>query len=46
LKKSQPNPINPKQREVPRSVKVTGNPAISRMVKARNIQAGRYSIRN
>jgi hypothetical protein len=45
LKKDHPKPINPKQRPVPIKVKVTGNPAIRRMVSARNIHAGKYSIR-
>jgi hypothetical protein len=30
---------------VPFRVKVTGKPVINKMVKAKNIQAGRYSIR-
>lgn len=37
--------MRPKQRAVPSKVKVTGNPAIKRMVNAKNIQAGKYSIR-
>jgi hypothetical protein len=45
LKKDQPNPMNPKQRPVPSKVKVTGNPAMRRIVNAKNIHAGKYSIR-
>ena len=46
LKNPHPNPMSPNTRAVPMRVKVTGKPAISRMVKAKNIHAGKYSIRN
>ncbi len=41
LKKSQPKPIMPKVSETPSSVKVTGKPAINKMVNAKNIQAAK-----
>jgi hypothetical protein len=40
LKNDQPKPIRPKHMAVPINVKVTGKPAISRIVSARNIHAG------
>jgi hypothetical protein len=45
LNRDQPKPMRPKNRAVPMRVKVTGNPAISRMVRARNIHPARASIR-
>jgi len=43
LKKFQPKPTKPNTKEVPSRVNATGNPAISKTVRATNIQRGRNS---